>query len=137
MQALIQQDISDALAALDGNAYYCALVGEEFDNRDGTSRQDVIDGLQKGDPVVLVREPNNIHDRNAVLVTARGRGIGYLPRNCAHIVAQWMDSRPGKIAGSIRLIKRGIIADVAIVIGFGMTSTQIPSGWVPRLEDEI
>jgi hypothetical protein len=36
--------------------------------------------LRLGDPLALVREPDNPHDRNAVRVEWRGRKLGYVPR---------------------------------------------------------
>lgn len=36
--------------------------------------------LRIGDALELVREPDNVHDPNAVLVIWRGRRLGYVPR---------------------------------------------------------
>ena len=36
--------------------------------------------LRVGDPLELVREPDNLHDPNAVAVLWRGRKLGYVPR---------------------------------------------------------
>ena len=36
--------------------------------------------LAAGDPLELVREPDNPHDANAVRVEWRGRKLGYVPR---------------------------------------------------------
>ncbi len=36
--------------------------------------------LRRGDELELVREPDNPHDANAVLVAWRGRRLGYVPR---------------------------------------------------------
>ena len=36
--------------------------------------------LRVGEPLGLVREPDNPHDANAVAVTWRGRKLGYVPR---------------------------------------------------------
>jgi len=45
-----------------------------------------------GDPVLLVREPNNPKDSNAVLVTDQDdRPIGYIQRDKAAVLAVWMD----------------------------------------------
>jgi hypothetical protein len=41
---------------------------------------EVWERLQAGDPLTLVREPDNPHDRNAVRVEWQGRQLGYLPR---------------------------------------------------------
>ncbi len=42
--------------------------------------EDVWAELRAGDPLVLVREPDNPHDPNAVRVEWRGRKLGYVPR---------------------------------------------------------
>lgn len=43
----------------------------------------------------LVREPENEHDPNAILVTADGRPVGHIPRQIAEVVAPEMDKTPG------------------------------------------
>ncbi len=49
------------------------------------------DELRIGDPLVLAREPDNPHDRNAVRVSWRGQQLGYLPRAENRAVAAEMD----------------------------------------------
>jgi len=58
------------------------VVGVTFKNRDGSSRQEAIKGLQEGEAILLRREPDNPHDPNAIAVDTRdGDQIGYLPRH--------------------------------------------------------
>ena len=47
--------------------------------------------LKVGDPLDLVREPDNPHDRNAVRVDWRGRKLGYVPRAENEALAWAMD----------------------------------------------
>jgi len=47
--------------------------------------------LRIGDPLELVREPENPHDRNAVRVDWRGRKLGYVPRAENEALAWAMD----------------------------------------------
>lgn len=47
--------------------------------------------MAEGDPLTLVREPDNVHDAKAVRVEWRGRMIGYLPRAENRTVAAEMD----------------------------------------------
>ena len=47
--------------------------------------------LRVGDPLALVREPDNPHDRNAVRVDWRGRKLGYVPRAENEALAWAMD----------------------------------------------
>jgi hypothetical protein len=47
--------------------------------------------LKVGDALVLVREPSNSHDENAVRVEWQGHKLGYVPRRENHAVARFMD----------------------------------------------
>lgn len=70
-----------------------SLVGESFDNRDGTSRQTELLVTAPGERAYLRREPDNPHDSNAVLVlSARGVGIGHLSRADAAALAAIIDA---------------------------------------------
>lgn len=59
------------------------VVGAEYYNGWGTTRG-------RGD-VTLVRQPENVHDPNAVAVFHGGRQIGHLPRDRAALVAPLFD----------------------------------------------
>lgn len=49
--------------------------------------------LKKGEEVLLIRETNNPHDKNAVTVhTIEGQKLGYVPRQDAPAVAKVLDS---------------------------------------------
>lgn len=68
------------------------IVGESFDNADGSSRQDELFRCMPGEPVTLMREPENPHDRNAILVVScRGIGIGHIDRATAVLLAPHLD----------------------------------------------
>ena len=57
------------------------MVGVTFCNDDGTSRQANLRICMPGDAVLLVPQPNNPADQDAVAVVVPGKGqIGYLPR---------------------------------------------------------
>jgi len=48
--------------------------------------------LRRGEELVLLREPSNPHDRNAVAVHAQdGQKLGYVPRQDAPSVAKELD----------------------------------------------
>jgi hypothetical protein len=47
--------------------------------------------MQVGDVLVLIREPDNVHDAKAVRVEWRGHKIGYVPRRENADVARFMD----------------------------------------------
>jgi hypothetical protein len=48
--------------------YPVPVAGESFGNPDGSSRQAEIAQLKSGEPVNLIREPDNPHDPNAIRV---------------------------------------------------------------------
>ena len=61
------------------NDFRLRLVGAQFDNEDGSSRQEELSRCVVGDPVELVREPDNPHDPSAVAVySCRRVQIGYI-----------------------------------------------------------
>jgi HIRAN domain len=47
--------------------------------------------LRRGDPLVLVREPGNPHDANAIRVEWKGRMLGYVPRRQNADLARQLD----------------------------------------------
>lgn len=61
-------------------------------NKIGT--EEIVKALPVGTPVTLVREPHNVHDRNAVAVWADGRRIGYIPMKQNLVLAQFIDQHP-------------------------------------------
>ncbi len=56
--------------------------------------------LKVGDPVSLVREPDNPHDARAVRIEWQGQQLGYLPRAENEAVAAAMD-RGERVEGRI------------------------------------
>lgn len=64
--------------------FICAVVGESFNNPDGTPRQTIIKHhVEPGMYARLEHEPDNPHDENAVAVYVSGFQIGYLKRDVA------------------------------------------------------
>jgi hypothetical protein len=47
--------------------------------------------MKIGDPLTLVREPENVHDTNAVRIDWRGHMLGYVPRRDNPDLARQMD----------------------------------------------
>lgn len=71
----------------DEDFFYSKVVGVTFDGR-----QEVIKAIQDGEPIELVREPENIHDRNAIkVVDMKGRQLGYLKKEMAYYLGPEMD----------------------------------------------
>ena len=79
------------------------------------------DEMKAGDALVLVREPDNLHDARAVRVEWRGRKLGYLPRTENRAVAAEMD-RGGRIEARVARLSRHrdpwkrILLDVYVVL---------------------
>lgn len=42
---------------------------------------ELLERIRPGDPVALVREPDNPHDERAIRIEALGRRVGYVPRS--------------------------------------------------------
>lgn len=59
--------------------------------------------LAEGDALILVREPENSHDKNAIRVEWRGQMLGYLPRKENRAVAAAMDGGEAVVARIARL----------------------------------
>jgi opacity protein-like surface antigen len=60
--------------------------------------------LRVGDRLQLAREPENLHDANAVRVEWRGRKLGYLPRGENAAAARQLD-RGVPLAGRIAALR--------------------------------
>lgn len=61
--------------------------------RRSTERREGCESLQVGDDLVLEREPDNIHDENAILVlSVDDTELGYVPRQDAKLMAPLLDS---------------------------------------------
>lgn len=83
--------------------YTISVVGESFKNEDGTPRQKVIRRCRVGDPVALIREPDNPYDENAVAVVHGGGQIGYIGRDQNHWLSRAMDDGAA-VSGEIQYI---------------------------------
>lgn len=74
------------------NDFSLPAIGERYDNEDGSSRQAELALCRPGEPVRLVREPENPHDRMAVAVfSCRGVRVGYLKRDRAVWIGSKID----------------------------------------------
>lgn len=52
-----------------------------------------VQAIQPGAALVLVREPDNKYDKNAVAIYLDGRRVGYVPKNQNGVLAQFIDQQ--------------------------------------------
>ena len=75
--------------------------------------------MAAGDPLELVREPDNQYDPNAVRIDWRGRKLGYLPRRDNDAVARQLD-RGAALEARVAQLKenrnRSVRLDVEVVV---------------------
>jgi len=65
-----------------------ALVGMKHRGTEG-----LVSSLPRGEPLTLVREPDNRYDPNAVQVWARGVHVGYIKASQVRPIAIAMDAK--------------------------------------------
>ena len=75
--------------------YTVHVAGEQYENYDGSSRQKAIKKCRTGQPVTLVREPDNEYDQNAIKVISSFGQIGYVGRNNAEWLSRIIDEGRG------------------------------------------
>lgn len=88
--------------------YTIKVKGESYTNPDGTKRQDVLRQCQPGENILLVREPLNKYDKNAVAIFREKdhQQLGYASRNNAEWIARIINDG-GKIKAKIKKIIGG------------------------------
>lgn len=89
-------------------SWHTKVAGVTKKNRDGTSRQEIIADCSEGEDLLLVREPDNPKDANAVKVCRLAGGqIGYISAFLAARMAGEMD-RGKKFSARISEITGGV-----------------------------
>ena len=53
----------------------------------------LVSSLPRGEPLTLIREPDNPHDPNAVQVWARGQHVGFIKGSQVRPIAMAMDAK--------------------------------------------
>jgi hypothetical protein len=90
------------------NDFRLRVAGTQFDNEDGTSRQEELACCSVGEAVTLQREPTNPHDPSAVAVySSRGVKIGYLGADYCGWIGSKID-RDYDVRASIDRISGGM-----------------------------
>jgi hypothetical protein len=89
-------------------SFYTKVAGVTKENPDGERRQKIIKELEAGERVILVREPDNKFDPNAIRVDSGFGQIGYIPADtAANNLASLMD-RGHKVKAEISEITGGV-----------------------------
>jgi hypothetical protein len=80
------------------------VAGVTFRNRDKSRRQDIVEQCSPGEAVLLVREPRNRHDPNAIAVcrAVDNQQIGYI---AAHVTASLAADIDNKFAATGRIVE--------------------------------
>lgn len=78
-------------------------------------RQETISKLRIGQPLLVVRDPINPYDKNAIKVlTMSGEQVGFLDRNLAAMLSERMDHFGREITGVVSALVGGYYADSSL-----------------------
>lgn len=100
------------------------IVGVTHDNR-----QEIIKTMKEGDVIILHREPENKHDKNAIKVeNLSGFHLGYINRISAALYAPVLDEFNEPIRGEVLNLNHGYDSNsfYGLTIRFKITSGQQP-----------
>ena len=79
------------------------IVGVTFENR-----QENIKKIRAGEVVLLIREPNNPYDENAIAVKSRsGLSLGHIKRELAYELAPRLDRLGKPLEGKVLAVTGG------------------------------
>jgi hypothetical protein len=85
-------------------AIHTKVYGVSFANADGSKRQQIAERCRPGDPLMLVREPDNPHDPWAIAVrTQAGAQLGYIGYHLSRRLAAEMDAHRRITAEIVRV----------------------------------
>lgn len=88
-----------------------------------TKTEDFVKSIAPGTPVVLIREPNNEHDTNAVAVWIEGRKVGFIPKKQNAVLASFIDQTgAGNSAGAMLAMDQNPATVRAITGSFARSS---------------
>src|SRR5437016_1584714 len=93
-----------------------SIVGTQFTGG-GESIVTFVASLKPGVPALLVREPGNQYDKNAIAVYVDGKKIGYVPKKQNAVLAQFID-------------QNGIVRDLAMDATLPTTERAIAATFV-------
>jgi hypothetical protein len=103
----------------------------------GTQWSDVpeqfVADLKAGTPVLLVRQPDNPKDANAIAIYVEGKRIGYVPRNQNKVLAQFIDQQGDEVNVATGIAQDGALTSV-VQRGIPATFVRSPNSGFPMVE---
>ncbi|NVD43504.1 HIRAN domain-containing protein [Qipengyuania atrilutea] len=123
------------------NDFSLPICGSQYENEDGTSRQEELALCAPGDRLELKREPDNPHDPMAVAVlTERSVCVGYLNR----VRAGWIGSKIDRGYDVRAIVERvrgrsmkGVPLDVILRINMDGENPELPDSGMQTLVDQV
>lgn len=88
-----------------------SIVGQKFKGIDP-----YLPGINAGTEVVLVREPANQYDKNAIAVYIGGKAVGYLPKTDNEPIARKIDARGDHVAAFGIAVDQDVNAMRAVLV---------------------
>jgi hypothetical protein len=94
----------------------------------------IVAALETGAVVLLVREPDNQYDVNAIAVWVDDKKIGYIPKKQNAAVAAFIDSQD-----KVMTVTPGMTADEALPMRKAITATFVrsPNSGYPMVQVEL
>lgn len=96
-----------------------AIVGMPFREKEGIPANAILKEVPPDEPCVLVRDPENRYDRNAVQVWVRDQHVGFIPKTQNAVLAKFIDENgkhwtqpvtagPGAISDSSVTLRKAV-----------------------------
>lgn len=105
-----------------------SIVGTQFTG----VPESFVAALKPGTPAVLVREPTNQYDANAIAVYVDGRRIGYVPKKQNAVLAQFIDQKGRELTDAEPLALDAALAGAKKAID--ATFVRSPNSGFPMVE---
>lgn len=93
-----------------------------------------MDGLKVGTRAVLLREPDNEHDKNAVAIYVDGTRVGYVPMKQNAVLAAFMDKNGRDLSGPVEMAMDARKAPGRSVKALDGTFVRSPNSNFPQVE---
>lgn len=96
--------------------------------------QSAVEKVERGDIAILIPEPENVHDGNAIRVEVRGEKVGYIPKGWNTDLLECIDTGY-QIEAEVRSVGRpNSKAPIGMIIGIIIQFKGKPNALEKRLE---